>query len=71
MRVDHIQIDSSGWRDLGNWYWLDRCQEFGDDLHGSLSYRQGIPYLVGKNLGRAVNDSADLQGWPSTGNYLV
>ena len=67
MRVDHIDMNSERFMDLGNWYWLDRCQEFRDRLHGSMSYNFGLPYLVGKSLRRAVRDSPDLQGWPSTG----
>jgi hypothetical protein len=67
MRVDHIDMRSERFNDLGNWHWLDRCQEFPDRLHSGMSYSIGLPYLTGKSLRRAVRDSPDLQGWPSTG----
>ena len=65
-RVDHFDLTSAAVRDLGNWYYFHRCNEFGDRLHPTLNYCLGMPCLIGKNLRRAVRDSPDLQGWPST-----
>ncbi len=67
MRVDHFDLNDPKVKDLGNLHYFHRCDQFRDRLNPCMNYRVGMPLMIGKTLRRAVRDSPDLQGWPSTG----
>lgn len=43
VRVDHIDMNSPTFKDLGNWHMIERCKSFPHRLHGAQSYEIGIP----------------------------
>ena len=68
-RVDHIDVRSEAFNDLANWYFNVRDTGYygGDDLNGFFFDHISPSQLVGKTIGRAINDSPDMQPWNMAG----